>query len=122
MCKYMSELKLTLFLYNHTLLHLGLVLKLECSRKNVNTGRSKGQSLSQANPKSPSATLTCAESSKGPEIEGTGFFSSPFLSITLCPTELCLEETSQQRRRCLLQLPKVTRVFRTTGESELGIM
>lgn len=47
----MSELKLTLFLYNHTLLGLVLVLKLEFNRKNMNAGRSKGQDVSQANPK-----------------------------------------------------------------------
>ena len=42
----MSELKLILFLYNHTLLYLGLVLKLEFCRKNMNEGRSKEQGLS----------------------------------------------------------------------------
>lgn len=42
----MSELKLTLFLYIYTLLYLGLIFKLEFRQKNMNAGRSKGQSLS----------------------------------------------------------------------------
>lgn len=67
----MSELKLTLFLYNHAFLYLGLVLKLEFSRKNTNTGRSKGRDLSQAHPKSlegsPKATLIHSESPRGPD-------------------------------------------------------
>lgn len=42
----MSELKLILFLYNHTSLYLGLVLKLEFRVKNMNEGRNKEHGLS----------------------------------------------------------------------------
>lgn len=67
----MSELKLTLFLYKPAFLYLGLVLKLEFSRKNMNTGRSKGRDLPQAHPKSlegsPRATLIHSESPRGPD-------------------------------------------------------
>lgn len=57
---------------------------------------------------------------KRQEIKGTGSLS--FLNKTLCPTDLCTEETSQQSRSCLLQLPRVRWVFQDHGRVKLGIM